>query len=93
MFEKIKTILGPELLKPGTAVICFPVNGPATPDINLSDEKNFTLYEVAAIRNEVISLRLAEEVPHDDEELYNKYIIKFFWELIEEEKWWARLSF
>jgi hypothetical protein len=94
MFQKIESHLGPELLQPGATVICFPLEGSTAKDFNLSDIQNFLLYIVTAVRDEIVSLQLSEDKLHDDATgNEDTHIIKFFHELIEEGKWWARLAF
>ena len=94
MFQKIEASIGPGILHPGAALICYPVDGRKCVDINLSDIENFVLYVVTAIRDEIISLQLAEErIAEDTGEMHGRHIIKYFNELIEEGSWWTRLAF
>ena len=94
MFQKIEPSIGPGILQPGAALICYPVDGRRCTDINLSDIENFVLYVVTAVRDEIVSLQLAEEPePEDTTEVHGRHIIKYFSELIEEGSWWTRLAF
>ena len=85
MFEKIKNGIAITHLKPGDLIVKFPLDGSIKKEIDLSNRRQFLLFEIINCKKNQLSLKMVEADRSSKSTLAKKLE-----DLIAEDVWWFR---